>query len=290
MNGRDMTNLIILILIAVTLIFAVAVLMKKPRVDADWKNALSRVPVFTETAHGQFHLENFRTFEFAEGGKQTPGWGPVDLDVSRLKEMWFFVEPFPANSLFAHSFISFTFDDGEGGTQSIAVSIEARMEKKQKYSPLKGVFRSYELMYVWSTEKDILTRIGVGLDHTLYAYKLDLTDEWMRKLLIYFIRRTNTLAKHPRFYSTLHSNCTNELAKAVNEAFPKVLPWHRSWVMTGRSAKWLHKLGFIKERHEDTFRTLTSRANIHQIVIRHKDAPADQFDDLWRADFAAQNH
>ena len=29
-------------------------------------------------------------------------------------------------------------------------------EKGSRYHPLKGIFRSYELIYVWGTERDII--------------------------------------------------------------------------------------------------------------------------------------
>jgi hypothetical protein len=285
MTSRDMMNLAILIVVLAGLLFAAFVLMKTPRNDRNWKEALSRPAVFLETQPGLFALDALRDYQFAAGGEKVAGWRKTELDAVAIKEMWFFVEPFPGNRLFGHSFLSFVFDDGAGGSNTVSVSIEARMEKGESYSPLKGVFRNYELMYVWSTEKDIMTRIAVSLDHTLYAYKVDLEAEQMRELFLFFVRRTNALAERPRFYNTLHSNCTNELAKAVNEAFPKALPWHRSWVMTGRSAKWLYKLGFIDKAGSATFRELTARSDVRSVVQAHADAPAETFDALWRGAF-----
>ena len=280
-----MINLALLVAILAGLVFAAAVLTKTPRADRDWKPALARVPVFEETAPGRYALPQLRDYEFAPGGKPSPGWRAVELQTDHLKEMWFFVEPFPANAMFAHSFLSFVFEDEAGEQKAVAVSIEARMEKEESYSPVRGALRNYELMYVWSTERDIMTRIAVGLDHTLYAYKLDLTPEQAQKLFEYFVRRTNALAEQPRFYNTLHSNCTNELAKAVNEAFPRALPWHRSWVMTGRSAKWLHKLGFISHAGGMSYKDLTAQSDIREIVHAHK--RAEDFSAAWRQAFGA---
>ncbi len=285
MTTRDILNLAILLMVLAGLVFAAVILMKTPRNDRDWKDALSRPPVFVETAPNQFALGELRNYEFAAGGAETPGWRKTELDADAIKEMWFFVEPFPGSPLFGHSFLSFVFE-GDDGPQTVSVSIEARMEKGEQYSPLKGVLRNFELMYVWSTEKDIMTRIAVGLDHTLYAYKVDIEPEQMREIFLFFVRRTNTLAERPRFYNTLHSNCTNELAKAVNEAFPNALPWHRSWVMTGRSADWLYELGFIDKAGSVDFGDLTERSDIRPIIHNHADAPVEAFGVTWRNDFA----
>lgn len=273
-----------LVLLAAILIFASAILSKKPRNDRNWKEPLALAASFKPLSADRYKLHNLRTYEFGPGDTRAPGWGEAELDAGSLTEMWFFVEPFPANALFAHSFLTFVFNDGDNAPQAVSVSIEARMEKGESYSPIKGALRTYELLYVWSTEKDILTRIGVSLDHTLYAYKIDLEPDQMRQLFQYFVRRTNDLHKQPRFYNTLHSNCTNELAKAVNEAFPNALPWHRSWVMTGRSAAWLHRLGFI-EGAEQTFSNLTKQSDIRSLVKAHADAPPTLFSQSWRRSF-----
>lgn len=284
----DMTYLFALALIGALLIGLGFYLAKKPKSEGDWKAPLARAASFSPAPDGSYKLQNFRAFEFTADKKYSEHWSEIDINSKAIKEMWFFIEPFPTNALFAHSFISFVFDDGKGGTQSIAVSIEARMERDQSYTPLGGVFRNYELLYVWSTEKDIMTRIGVSLDNTLYAYKLDLSHDQQRTLLEYFITRTNLLAEQPRFYNTLHSNCTNELAKAVNEAFPNALPWHRSWVLTGRSAKWLSDLGFIKTQPGISFKTASQELDIREIVQRLADEPAADFEVKWRQSLAAK--
>ena len=64
---------------------------------------------------------------------------------------------------------------------------------------MRGAFRAYELLYVWSTEKDVLSRIAVKLDHKLYAYKLDLPVDQAMIIFDHFVARTNDLAARPRF-------------------------------------------------------------------------------------------
>ena len=281
--SRDIQNLAILFVILAGLIFGAVVLSKSPRDDRDWKEHFASIAAFRETAPDHYSLAHLRDYQFQADGGAAPAWRAVELDGTDIEEMWFFIEPFPDNPLFAHSFLSFVFADDTGARRTISLSIEARMEKNESYSPFAGVLREYELMYVWSTERDILTRIAVGLDHTVYAYRLTLDRDQMRRLFAYFVRRTNDLAERPRFYNTLHSNCTNELAKAVNEAFPKALPWNRSWVFTGRSAAWLYDLGFIADSEGGTFRTLTDRSDIRDAVSAH--ATSANFSDAWRSSF-----
>ena len=278
---RAMLSISLMVAIAVAAILAVIILMRQPQGDRAWSPPLAKVATFEEGAPSQYTLNNVRAFEYGPEGALRKEWETAEINARNLKEIWFFIEPFTGNPLFAHSFVSFVFENDDGEQQTLSISIEARKEAGEAYSPLRGAMRAYELLYVWSTEKDVLTRIAVKLDHPLYAYKLDLAQDRAAVLFDYFVKRTNDLAARPRFYNTLHSNCTNELAKAVNDAFPGALPWHRSWVMTGRSAKWLHKLGFIGEDGE-TFNEITARADIQPFVKTHAMAQADDFAERWR--------
>ena len=276
---------ILIALGALLAVFAISILIKKPRTDRAWSPPLSRVASFDATQPGSYRLNNIRAFEYGPDGAFRKEWESADINVNNLKEIWFFIEPFTGSPLFAHSFLSFVFESDNGEEKTFSISIEARKEAGEPYSALRGTMRAYELLYVWSTEKDVLSRIAIKLDHTLYAYKLNVDSERMRVLFEYFVRRTNDLAERPRFYNTLHSNCTNELAKAVNDAYPGALPWHRSWVMTGRSAKWLHKLGFIDEQ-DTPFKEITEKADIKPLVKKYISDETNAFSQRWRQDFA----
>ncbi len=283
LGARDMINLLFLVAIAAALIFAGLILMRSPRDDRVWSPPLAEVATFDETGPDRYRLNNVRAFEYGPEGALRKEWETAEINTEHLREIWFFVEPFTGNPLFAHSFVSFVFEDKAGERQTYSVSIEARKEAGEPYSAIHGIMRAYELLYVWSTEKDVLTRISVKLDHKLYAYKMDVAPERAVVLFDYFVKRTNELADTPRFYNTLHSNCTNELAKAVNDAYPGALPWHRSWVMTGRSAKWLHKLGFVGAEDE-AFADITARSDIRPLVRAHALVEAGDFADFWRRD------
>ncbi|MBT8473477.1 MAG: DUF4105 domain-containing protein [Marinicaulis sp.] len=260
-----------------------AVLLRTPRNDRPWIDALARPPEFVKGADTLWSIRNFRAFVFDKDGETEKAWREELIDAEDLAEVWFFIEPFEKWDSAAHSFLSFVFEGEHAKT--ISVSVEARREVGETYSGLKGIFNKYELIYIWSTEKDILTRIAVDLDHDLYAYRLNVTPEQAQAILMHFINRTNTLAERPRFYNTLVSNCTNELAKAVNAAFPGALPWHFAHVLTGHSAERLHELGFLSPE-ATVFEGIKANANIRSIVQDVKALPENEFDDAWRAHLA----
>ncbi|MEM9494970.1 MAG: DUF4105 domain-containing protein [Pseudomonadota bacterium] len=267
---------------AVVVLALLTVLLRTPRADRNWLPALAQTPRFTP-ADARWTLDALRAYEFGEDGATVKEWRGADIDPNDLSEIWYFVEPFESWDAFAHSFVSFVFKGDE--PRHVVVSVEARREEGETYSALRGVFNEYELLYQWSTEKDILTRIAIDLDHDLYAYRVDASPEQAQAILQHFIARTNRLAERPRFYNTLASNCTNELAKAVNEAFPGALPWRRAYVFTGRSGEYLYKRGFITG--EGRFKDIQARANISPLVRDLRALPTGDFSRAWREKFSS---
>ena len=74
----------------------------------------------------------------------------------------------------AHTLVSFGFDDG----QYLAVSVEARRQDWQSYSPLWGLFRSYELMFVLGDERD-LVRLRTNIRRErVYLYRVASAPEY----------------------------------------------------------------------------------------------------------------
>lgn len=273
-------RLFLIIMAVVIAGIAVLVLLRTPRTDRNWQAPLARAPQFTQIPDGAWTLDHLRTFEFGTEGPVFEGWRPTELNPNDLTEIWFFVEPFEDWDAAAHSFLSFVFEGD--APQTVSVSVEARKEEGETYSGIRGLFNAYELIYLWSTEKDILTRIAINLDHELYAYKLDVTPEQARAILDHFIARTNRLIERPRFYNTLTSNCTNELAKAVNEAFPGALPWHYSHILTGYSAERLNALNFIEA--DKPFKEFRASADIRAAVQAVQSIDAGEFSKHWRSE------
>ncbi len=269
---------------ALALGFLLSVLLKTPRSDRDWEAGLARAPAFEPGKGASWRLDNLRAFEFSSSGVSKEDWRSATLDPADLEEVWFFIEPFPAFNGAAHTLVSFVF--GGETDQTIAISVEARKEEGEVYSGFNGMFNKFELIYSWSTEKDVLTRIAVGLNHDLYAYKLNVTPDQGREILAHFIERTNALKERPRFYNTLTSNCTNELVKSINGAFPGALPWHYSHVLTGYSAQRLHHLGFLGD-DEAPFEEIKAPALATPAIAAARNETDDEFPGAWRKLMAA---
>ncbi len=241
---------------------------KTPSNDRTWDPdmaALSRA-----TFQGdELHLSNVRDTTYGEPGTLYKAkFADRRYDLSKVERLWFVVESFSSLQAIAHTFFSFEFADGE----VLAVSVEARRERGESYSIVKGLQREFELMYLFGTERDFVLRRTHYLDHDVYLYPIKLPPEKVRALLLDVLREANHLAEHPRFYNSVTDNCTTTLFDHLDEvvpgAFPALLP---AKVLPGLSDKALYRRGFIDTKLP--FGELRERYNVKAAAERCGDGP-----------------
>ncbi|MDH3196419.1 MAG: DUF4105 domain-containing protein [Hyphomicrobiales bacterium] len=259
MNPYRSPFLVILAVLVVAILIAILRFdLMKPRADRNWEPEFARLTTFEDLGGGRWRLNNLRYWTWTESGPKETIWGGRIIDENAVTALWYYVQPFGGWDGIAHTFVVFELagkdngNPGGGAADYIGVSVEARREIGEAYSALSGLLRAYELSYLWASEKDLLTRRAVYLPEELYGYRLNVPPQTARAALRHFITRTNKLAAAPRFYNTLFSNCTNELAKTVNDGGGEdFIPYHYSFVLTGFADRYLHRLGYLGEPDSD---------------------------------------
>ncbi len=254
----------VLSLAAILLLGAAAPIMQPPRIDRDWYPYLARA-VDVEVSGEGFTISPVSAWSYAREGPTDETYSEAGYDFSELRGVWFVLEPQPGSQLAAHTLLLFEF----AGERLLGLTIEARRERNEDYSALPGVFNAFELAYVWGTARDFLTRRAVMLDHDVFVYPVDITDEQERVLLTRLLERTEALETRPRYYNTIVSNCTNELAKAAG------FNWAPAYIFTGRSDEYLFRRGIIPGA---SFKEAHARSDMTRFVQRLNSAPADAFD------------
>ena len=205
-----------------------------PRNDRNWYPYLARDTHLTRNG-AQVHIAPVTDWRYDAAGPTSEHYSSADFNIAELRRVWFVLEPQPGSDLAAHTFLMFEFPRD----RLIGITIEARRQEHEPYDALRGAFNTFELSYLWGSARDLLTRRAVMLDHAVFVYPLMLTETQKRDLLSRLVDRTAALEAHPRFYNTLYSNCTNELAKATD------LDWNIAFILTGLSDEHLYKQGFI---------------------------------------------
>ncbi len=245
------------------------------RHDRDWVEHLSRLPSVVEPIPGrQFHVSPVRSWSYDAAGPAARDWGEAgrSFDYADLRNVWFMLEPHPGFDAMAHTLVLFEFADD----RLLGLTIEARREEGEGYDPFWGNWGRFELLYVWASAKDLLTRRAVMLDHEVYVYPLKLQDEQEQAFLRHVLARTASIERRPRLYNTLFSNCTNELAKAAH------LGWSPSFIMTGGAARRLYNDGIIPgtavDGRVDDYDVVRARSDMTTFIRTINDDPPAEFD------------
>ena len=190
-------------------------------------------------------IRNVRDFEWRSTKDFDERWIDVTMSLDKMAKIWFVLEYFePSKKQMAHTIMVFEDDDG----QRIACSIEVRREQGERYHPIKGLFRQYELIYVWATERDV---IGVrtrcrkkSVTHLFEAVVLGPGNE--RRMLESYLRRSNKLSIEPEWYNTITNTCTTNIVAHVNEVYPGRVPWGVSILLPGLSPRLLSRNNLVK--------------------------------------------
>ena len=219
--------------------------VKQPNNDRDWEIGFETLPS-TTLDPDVLTIRNLRDFRTGEDAMVRPRFVDRSVDVRKIERAWFVYQPFQVLPIegfrgVAHTY--FVFD--LAGEPPIAVSIEARRERGERYNAWIGLFNEYELMYVWATEEDQTVRRVVERSAELYMYPLLISRESVVHLVEQLARSSAELEQEARFYNTLTSNCTNELAKNANSLQPGAIPTSIAWWLPGYSVDQLYDLGYI---------------------------------------------
>jgi hypothetical protein len=254
---------------------ALAASASSARADRDWYPYLARTPDVTLEAD-RFAVAPVSDWSYAAAGETAQTYTEASYALSDLRNVWFMLEPQPGSQLAAHTLLLFEFE----GDRLLGLTIEARREQNEEYSALWGLFNAFELAYIWGSARDFLTRRAVMLDHEVFVYPVAITDEQNRALLRTLLQRTESLETRPRYYNTIFSNCTNELAKAAG------FDWAPAFILTGRSDEYLFRRGIIPG---ESFAQAHARSDMAGYLAALNQAPAARFDAELLAELRRRN-
>jgi Domain of unknown function (DUF4105) len=218
------------------------------------------------------NVQQERDFRWSADGPTSAAYVDRSFDMRGLERVWFVEEPFTIAPLYgfegvAHTYFVFDFQD----QPPVVVSVESRRERGQRYDPVTGAFNEYELIYIWGTEQDVTGRRAVLEKNELYMFPLVGSMDSARRLFLDLANASQQLETQPRFYNTLTSNCTNELAKAANEAQPGAVPPNVALFFPGYSDNVLYDLGFIP--NDAPLEAIRQRYAITPAVVATIDQP-----------------
>ena len=266
----------ILSIFAILALGSLANMLSPPRQDRHWYPYLSHTP-HVEITDAGFTVSPVSdwSYEF-DRETDTTYLDSASYNFDQLRRVWFMLEPQPGSQLAAHTLLLFEFE----GDRLLGLTIEARREEGEGYSALRGQFNAFELIYIWATARDLLVRRAVMLDHEVFVYPVNISEAQSRTLLTRLLERSRSLEHAPRYYNTVVSNCTNELAKAAG------FHWAPAYVLTGRSDEYLYRRGILPGAN---FAEAHARSDMTTFIQALNLAPRQDFDSALLTELRRRN-
>ena len=137
---------VLAVLTVLGFLFLVAVWIRvhrlRPSNDRSWVNDNERNATI-EFDGNIAKITNLRDFDWRTSKDYDERWVNEDYDLREVEAIWLTLEYFDQKRRqMAHTILSFEFKDG----RRLACSIEVRREKGERYHPVRGLFREYELI------------------------------------------------------------------------------------------------------------------------------------------------
>ena len=213
---------------------------QSPSNDRTWMADQTRTP-FTTFDGNVVTIENVRHATYRSCEDYDVRWHRRQYDLDAIETVDFVVEPFAAWRGLAHTLLTFGFADG----RHVAISIEIRKEVGEIYTPLKGLFRQYELMYVVGDERDLIGLRANVRKNPVHLYPIRATKDQVRALFVAMLERGNQLAVRPEFYNTLTNTCTTNIVWHFENLTDQDLPIDVRVLLPGYSDALAMELGLI---------------------------------------------
>ena len=210
-------------------------------------------------------LNDVRDFDWRSDEDFTARWQNRTYDLKKLKTLDLFLSYWDGPAM-AHLITSFGFEDGE----QLAWSVEVKRLKGGSFSPLADLFKTDPLAIVAATERDIVRVRSNVRAEDVQIYRLDVYPETMRALLAQYVSDANELAKEPRFYNSLTTNCTTTVAKLV-KAIGKPVPLDWRLIVSGYLPEYLYENAMLTTKV--SLADLRKAAHIEARAKAANDAP-----------------
>ncbi|MHB1035096.1 MAG: Lnb N-terminal periplasmic domain-containing protein [Pirellulales bacterium] len=214
--------------------------LQSARNDRTWGADQARLPRVT-IADERIVIDNVRCASYRSENDYDVRWERRAFDLDQLESVDFVMVPFPTTRALAHVFVTFGFRDGE----HLCVSIEVRKTQGEKYSPLYGMFRRYELIYVLGDESDLIGLRANARRLDVYLYPVKARQEQVRALFLSMLARAERLRTAPEFYNTATNSCSSNLLWHVNQVRQEPVWWSWRVLLPGFSDELALELGLI---------------------------------------------
>jgi hypothetical protein len=221
-------------------------LLQQPSHDREWaadQQQLARIEMDDE----RVTVHNFRDAEYRSEADFDVRYLTEEFELKDLQRVWFIVQRFSPSEGLAHVFLTFEITQPHQPKRYCALSIEIRREEGESYSPVRGLYREYELNYVFGSELDLIgVRTVMRPSDRLYMYPVNATPEQVQALFRNMARHANLICDRPEHYHSLLNNCMNGILQHTTKLTDERIYWFDPRiVLPGYSERFAFEKGII---------------------------------------------
>jgi len=240
-------------------------LLEQPKVDRDWDPDQTETPLIT-FADNHVTIENFRNNHYRTESDFDPRFETFEFELDRITDVWFMVQRFIELEGIAHTFLAFEVQTDEG-PRFFSVSVEIRRERGEVYSPIQGMYRAYELIYVIGDERDLIgVRTVMRPNDRVYLYHTNATHKQAQDLFVEIANRANKLREEPEFYNSFLNNCANNLVSHAYKLIPEPINWMEPQALIpGYTDRFALAKGLIGEQGQ-SFEQISTESRIDELA------------------------
>ncbi len=223
--------------------------------NKQWQTPWAKLPVVTWTNPDVARVENIRDFVYRSTDDYVVRYKTETYDVNQVRTLDFAVCHWDGMELVAHTMLSFGFNDG----RYLAISAETRLPEGVKQGSIPGLFKQFNLMYIPATERDIFALRTNYRKEDLYLYRLNLSPQQLKPILVEFLKLLQEQNVSPRFYNTVTNNCTTSLLPPFRNTLKRSRLDH-SPLMNGLCDRQAFEAGSLMHQPGETFEELKARS------------------------------
>jgi len=239
---KEIFRSFVFVVVSLAVFYIVILLLFRPSHDREWQLGHEALPqIVYSTESSQISIANYRNFAWTEVNAADIQYETRSFDLDQMSGVDVIISHFDDFEGLAHIFLSFGFTDGN----QVVVSLETRRESDESFSPLLGILRQYEMIYVVGSEKDVVGVRTGHRDERVYLYPTKATPEQARRLFDLLAVKINDVYNAPTMYNTLTNNCTNELTRSVEEMSDIDFPLTWKTILPGYFDEVLYDLELI---------------------------------------------